>query len=143
MLISFIVSKICLGQSSKCKIKQRALTSKLGKTELWFLCNAHLLNEINIPTKFHVDTSCCYRVMSRSKIADGQTDGQSGDYMLTLRVHKNMCIIICVCIFMCVYVEYTAFSLFVFCCVVFFVAYFFANIFIISETSSYPEKSNP
>ena len=33
--------------------KQRAITQKLGKQELWFMCTALLLDEIYPPTKFH------------------------------------------------------------------------------------------
>jgi hypothetical protein len=41
----------------------------LDKTELRFLCTAHLLNVYNIylPTKFQVDISYSFRVMSRTK----------------------------------------------------------------------------
>jgi hypothetical protein len=42
---------------SKSKNKQRVFNQVLGQAELRFLCNAHLLNEIYLPTKFHVDTS--------------------------------------------------------------------------------------
>jgi hypothetical protein len=82
MLITLIVLEICPGQSSKCKNKQRAIIQKLGKTELRFLYTAHLLNEIYLPTKFYVETFCCFKVMSRTRKAGGQTDGQGGDYML-------------------------------------------------------------
>ena len=33
--------------------KQRAITQKLSKRELWFLCTAHRLDEIYAPMKFH------------------------------------------------------------------------------------------
>ena len=33
--------------------KQRAITQKLSKQELWFLCTALPLYEIYLPTKFH------------------------------------------------------------------------------------------
>ena len=33
--------------------KQRAITQKLRKRELWFLCTALSLEKIYIPTKFH------------------------------------------------------------------------------------------
>ena len=33
--------------------KQRAITQKLSKQELWFMCTALPLDEINPPTKFH------------------------------------------------------------------------------------------
>jgi hypothetical protein len=72
MLIYLIVLELCPGQSSKGENEQRAITPKLGKkSELWFFYNSHLLNEIYLPTKFHVDTSCCFKVMFRTRIADG------------------------------------------------------------------------
>jgi hypothetical protein len=46
MLISLIVLELCPEESSKYKNEQRGITSKLGKVELWFLCTAHLLDEI-------------------------------------------------------------------------------------------------
>jgi hypothetical protein len=67
MFISLIGSELCPKQSSKCKIKQWAITPKLGKTELWFFCTAILPNEIYLPTKFHVDISYKFRAMSRTK----------------------------------------------------------------------------
>jgi hypothetical protein len=71
MLICLIVLELCPGQSSKCKNKQKAIILKLGKVELLFFCTAHLLNEIYLPTKFYVDISCCFKVMSWTRIADG------------------------------------------------------------------------
>jgi hypothetical protein len=70
MLIPVIVLELCPGQSSKGKNKQWAIIQKLGKVELWLLCTAHLLNEIYLPTKFHVDTSRFYVPEKNS----GQTD---------------------------------------------------------------------
>jgi hypothetical protein len=67
LLISLIDLEKCPGQSSKCKNEQRAITPKLGKTELWFFSAAFLLNEIYLPTQFHVDISYSFRVMSRTK----------------------------------------------------------------------------
>jgi hypothetical protein len=55
MLISLIVLELCPEQSSKCKNEQRAITPKLGKTEICFFGNALLFNEIFLPTKFRVD----------------------------------------------------------------------------------------
>jgi len=53
LLLPFVVFP---GQSSKCKNEQKAITPKeLGKAQL---CTALLLNEIYLPTKFLVDTSC-------------------------------------------------------------------------------------
>jgi hypothetical protein len=77
MLISLIVLELCPVQSSKCKNEQRAITPKFGKTALWFFCTALLLNEICLPTKVNVDTSCCFKVIFRTKIADGRRDGRT------------------------------------------------------------------
>jgi hypothetical protein len=55
------------GQSSKSKKKQRAITPKLGKAELWFFCTALLLHKIYLHTKFHVNTPCRFKVMSQTK----------------------------------------------------------------------------
>jgi hypothetical protein len=52
---------------TKFKNEQRAITPKLGKAELRFFCTALLSNEINLPTKFHVDTSNGFRFMSHTK----------------------------------------------------------------------------
>jgi hypothetical protein len=70
LLTQFLVD---ISQSSNCKNDQRAITLKLGKAEFLFLCNAHLPNDIYIPTNFHVDSSC-FKVMFRTRIADGWTD---------------------------------------------------------------------
>jgi hypothetical protein len=51
-------------------MKKGAISPKLGKTERWFLCNALLLNEIYLPTKFFVDISCSFK----KENADGQSD---------------------------------------------------------------------
>ena len=84
-----------LDKSSKCKNeKKKAITSKLGKAELRFLCTALLLNEIYLPTKFLVETSCSFRVMSWTRCGqtDGHTDGRSGDYIFSgsISVKVNM-----------------------------------------------------
>jgi hypothetical protein len=67
MLISLIILELCPGQSSKFQNEQRKITPKLGKTELWFFNNALLRNEISLPTKFHVDISYTFKIMSRTK----------------------------------------------------------------------------
>jgi len=43
-----VASELYPGQSSKCKKEQRAITPKLDKAELCFLCTALSLNEIYI-----------------------------------------------------------------------------------------------
>jgi hypothetical protein len=45
----------------------RVMLGKLGESELRFLRIAHLLIDIYLPTKFHVDISYSFRVMSRTR----------------------------------------------------------------------------
>jgi hypothetical protein len=97
ILISLIVSELCPGQSSKCKNEQRAPTSKLGKADLWFLYNALLLNEIYLHTKFHVDISCCYKVMSRTRKTDGRTDGENITTLLIELHQRESTVTYCSC----------------------------------------------
>jgi hypothetical protein len=66
MLIALMVSELCPGQSSKCKNEQRTITTKFGMAEFKFLCTAHLPIEVSLPTKFDVDISCSFRVISRT-----------------------------------------------------------------------------
>ena len=63
LLISVVVSELCLKQSLKCKNEQRTITPKLDKPELQFVCTVHLLNEIDLPTQFLAGISCSFRVM--------------------------------------------------------------------------------
>ena len=53
-----------------------AITLKLGKAELWFFYTSLLLNEIYPPTKFEVDISSSFRVMSQTRNLQ-QTDPQT------------------------------------------------------------------
>jgi len=46
-MIHFVVSMLCPIPSLKSKNKQRAITPKLGKAELQFLCSALLLSKVN------------------------------------------------------------------------------------------------
>jgi hypothetical protein len=46
---------------------QSAILQNLGKEELHFFCTALQMNKIYLPTKFHVDISYSFRVMSRTK----------------------------------------------------------------------------
>jgi hypothetical protein len=50
-----VITKLTLCTLCSGELKQ-AITPKLGKAELQFLCTAYLPNEIYIPAKFHVDT---------------------------------------------------------------------------------------
>ena len=47
--------------------KQRAITQKLSKRELWFLCTALPLDEIHPPTKFHNPSWYSFGDMLRTK----------------------------------------------------------------------------
>jgi len=76
LLVPLAVSELISGQSSKCKNIQRAITLQYDNVEVRFLSNALLLNEMYIPTKFLVDISCSFRVMSRTRC--GRTDGHMG-----------------------------------------------------------------
>ena len=42
---------------------QRALTPKVGKPELRFMCSARRLMVFNICVKFHKNMSCCFKLM--------------------------------------------------------------------------------
>ena len=70
--------------------EQRAITPKVWSFELWFLCNALLLNEVYLPMKFHVDALHSFKVMLRTKkgingravwLTDWLTDGRVDYYM--------------------------------------------------------------
>jgi len=82
VLISLVILELCSRQCSKCKTLTKVNNSKLGKAELCFLFIVLLLNEIYLPTKFLVDTSCSLRVMSWTRCGrtDRHTYGQSGIY---------------------------------------------------------------
>jgi len=62
-----VVSEKCPGQSLKCKNKLSAITQKLGKAELRFLCTMLQLNEIYLSIKVLVDTFCSFSVMLWTK----------------------------------------------------------------------------
>ena len=47
--------------------KQRAITQKLSKQELWFLCTAPALDEIYPPSKFHNHSKYSFGYMLRTK----------------------------------------------------------------------------
>jgi hypothetical protein len=52
----------------KCKNEQRAITPKLEQAVFRFFSIAVLSNEIYLPSKFYVDISHSFRVMSRTKV---------------------------------------------------------------------------
>jgi len=68
--------KVMLRTKFKNENEQRAITPNLWSFELWFLCSALLLNEINLPMKFHVDALHSFEVILRTK--KGRTDGRAG-----------------------------------------------------------------
>ena len=45
---------------------QRAITSKVGKPELWFMCSARRLMVFNVCMKFHENMSRGFKVMERT-----------------------------------------------------------------------------
>ena len=51
----------------KFESKQRAITKKKSKQELWFMCTALPLDEIYPPTKFHNDSYYSFGDMLRTK----------------------------------------------------------------------------
>ena len=48
--------------------QQRAITQKLSKQELWFMCSALHLDEIFLPTKFHNHSWYSLGDMLRTKL---------------------------------------------------------------------------
>ena len=46
---------------------QRAITSKVGNPELWFLCSARRLMVFNVCFKFHENMSSGFKVMERTR----------------------------------------------------------------------------
>jgi len=47
--------------------QQRAITPKVWCLELWFLCTAHLLNELYLPMTFQISSLNTFRVMLQTK----------------------------------------------------------------------------
>ena len=64
-------SKYSFGDMLKTKFKyeykQRAITQKLSKQELWFMCTALPLDEIYPSTKFHNHSKYSFRDMLQTK----------------------------------------------------------------------------
>ena len=56
-----------LRKKIKYENKQRAITQKLSKRELLFLCTALHLDEIYLPTKFHNHSSIVLEICSGQK----------------------------------------------------------------------------
>ena len=50
------------------KKKKRAVTQRLSKQELWFLCTALPVDEIYPPTKFHNHSNYSFGDMHRTKV---------------------------------------------------------------------------
>jgi len=68
---SLITFSVIIRTKFKNENKQRAITPKVWSFKLWFLCTALLLNEINLPKKFHVDALHSSNVMLRTKMGNG------------------------------------------------------------------------
>ena len=45
---------------------QRAITPKVGKQELWFMCSAHHLMVFNVCVKFHENMSSGFKLMKQT-----------------------------------------------------------------------------
>ena len=45
---------------------QRAITPKVGKPELWFMCSAHRLIMFNVCVKFQENMSSGFKLMKRT-----------------------------------------------------------------------------
>ena len=71
--LALVVLDLCSGQCSKCKNEQRAISPKLGNAEWCFLCTVLLHNEIYLPSKSIVDTSCSLNDVLDKMWSDGQT----------------------------------------------------------------------
>ena len=65
--IACIVLEICTGQNLSIE-KQRAITQRLSKQELRFMCTALPLDEIYPPTKFHNHSNYSFGDMQRTKV---------------------------------------------------------------------------
>ena len=64
--------KICLkvlklSRGLKIVNTQRAITPKVGKPELRFMCSAHALMAFNACVKFRENMSSCFKVMERTR----------------------------------------------------------------------------
>ena len=46
---------------------QKAITPKVGKPELWFMCSTRCLMVFNICVKFHENMSSGFKVMERTR----------------------------------------------------------------------------
>ena len=60
--------EICTGQNLSMKKKQKAITQRLSKQELMFMCTALPLDEIYPPTKFHNHSEYSFGDMHRTKV---------------------------------------------------------------------------
>ena len=74
MMLTFVSSfmKICqavlkLWSRQEIENTQRAITPKLGKPELRFMCSALPLMVFNICVKFYENMSSCFKVMERTQ----------------------------------------------------------------------------
>ena len=64
--------KICqavlkLGADMKIVNTRRAITPKVGKPELWFMCSARRLMVFNFCVKFHENMSSSFKVRERTR----------------------------------------------------------------------------
>ena len=67
MKICQAVLKIWSGHNKKHVNTQRAITPKVGKPELRFMCSARRLMMVNVCVKFHENMSSGFKVMERTR----------------------------------------------------------------------------
>ena len=65
---SCLVLEICTGKNLSIKKTQRAITQKLSKQELQFICTVLPLDKIYPPTKFHNHSKYSFRDMHQTKL---------------------------------------------------------------------------
>ena len=60
---------------------QRAISPKIGKPELWFMCSARRLIVFNVCVKFHENVSSGFKVMEKTRklLTDTHTHTQRKD----------------------------------------------------------------
>ena len=62
--------------------KQRAITQKLSKQELWFLCTALRLDEIYPPINFITVASIVLEICSGQRMGDVASPPATGDHII-------------------------------------------------------------
>ena len=70
---------------------QRAITLKIGKQELQFMCSACHLMVFNICVKFHENMSSCFEVMERTQnvLTDTHTNREKTKTIYSIALHTS------------------------------------------------------